>query len=171
MKSFKPVSLLLSILALALSFPVWASDLPNLALTPGAINLDVTQENIQFTICVKGYTKTIRPPAHFTNKLKKRQIRQYGYADRNPKHYEEDHLIALSIGGAPDDPRNLWPEPRISEWNADKKDRLEFVLYKMVCAQEISLAEAQHSMATNWIEAWKRYISIHQLYKLKGRVD
>jgi hypothetical protein len=162
--------LLPATLALALSLPAWASDLPAAALTPGTTNPDVTQQNIHSTVCVKGYTKTIRPPAHFTNKLKKRQIREYGYADRNPKHYEEDHLIALSIGGAPDDPRNLWPEPRNSEWSAKKKDRLEFVLYKMVCAQEISLADAQHAMATNWIGAWKRYVPSHPHYRFK-KVD
>lgn len=83
---------------------------------------------------------------------------EYGYADTNPKHYEEDHLIALSIGGAPNDTRNLWPEPRISEWGAEKKDQLEKVLYKNVCAQKLTLAEAQHAMATNWIAAWKRYM-------------
>lgn len=138
-------------------------------LTPGANNPNVTQANIQQTVCMKGYTKTIRPPARFTNTLKKRQIREYGYVDTNPGHYEEDHLVALSIGGAPDDPRNLWPEPRISEWGADKKDRLEFVIYKMVCAQEISLAEAQHKMATNWIEAWKQYVPNHQQYRFKSR--
>jgi hypothetical protein len=163
--------LLLSTLVLANSLPALASDLPDQLITPGAINADVTQANIQQTVCVKGYTKTIRPPAHFTNKLKKRQIREYGYADRNPKHYEEDHLIALSIGGAPDDPRNLWPEPRNSEWGADKKDQLEFVLYKMVCHQDISLADAQHEMATNWIEAWKQYVPSHQNYRFKSKVD
>ena len=67
-------------------------------------------------------------------------------------------MIALSIGGDPRDPHNLWPEPRTSEWGAAKKDQLEFVLYKMVCRDEISLADAQHEMATNWIEAWKRYV-------------
>jgi len=77
------------IFALVLSFPAWASDLPNPSLTPGAINPDVTQANIQSTVCVRGYTKTIRPPAHYTNKLKKRQMRESGYVDRNPKHYEE----------------------------------------------------------------------------------
>ena len=166
MKAFLNVAL-----AVAL-FPaqVWASDLPNSSLTPGTINPYVTQTNIQQTICLKGYTKTIRPPAHFTNKLKKRQILEYGYADRNPKHYEEDHLIALSIGGAPDDSRNLWPEPRNGEWNAKKKDQLEFVLYKMVCAQDISLADAQRLMATNWIEAWIRYVPSHKNYRFK-RVD
>jgi hypothetical protein len=156
-----------AILALVLSFPAFASDLPDPALTPGAINPNVTQANIQRTVCVMGYTKTIRPPTHFSNKLKKRQIREYGYADTNPKHYEEDHLIALSIGGAPHDPRNLWPEPRNSEWGADKKDRLEFVIYKMVCAQEISLADAQHKMATNWVEAWKQYVPSHQNYRFR----
>lgn len=163
-------NLLFATITLALSSPAWASDLPDPSLTPGAINPAVTQANIQQTVCVKGYTKTIRPPAHLTNKLKKRQIREYGYADRNPKHYEEDHLIALSIGGAPHDPSNLWPEPRKSQWNAEQKDQLEFVLYKMVCRQEISLAEAQHAMATNWIDAWKRYVPSHQHYKFK-RVD
>jgi hypothetical protein len=162
--------LLPATLALALSFPTWGSDLPDPVLTPGATNPGVTQQNIHQTVCVKGYTKTIRPPAHFTNKLKKRQIREYGYADRNPKHYEEDHLIALSIGGAPGDPRNLWPEPRISEWDAKKKDRLEFVLYKMVCDQEITLDVAQHAMAANWIDAFKKYVPSHQHYRFK-RVD
>jgi hypothetical protein len=133
------VNLLLASLALALSFPAWASDLPDPVLIPGAINPNVTQENIQSTVCVNGYTKTVRPPVYYTNKLKKRQMREYGCTDRNPKHYEEDHLIALSIGGAPDDPHNLWSEPRNSKWNADKKDRMELVIYRMVCAPEITL--------------------------------
>lgn len=140
-------------------------------MTPGAINPDVTQDNIQQTVCVKGFTKTIRPPASYTNKLKKRQIRQYGYDNRNPKHYEVDSLIALSIGGAPHDPRNLWPEPRKSEWGARKNDQLELVMYKMVCANEISLAEAQQAMGANWIVAWKKYVPGHKHYKFKRRVD
>lgn len=146
-----------------------AGDLPDKRMTPGAINPDVTQANIQQTICVRGYTKTIRPPAYFTNRLKKQQIRAYGYADTNPRDYEEDHDVALSIGGAPYDPRNLWPEPRNSEWGAARKDQLEFVLYKMVCANELSLAEAQYAMASNWIDAWKQYVPGHRAFR--GRVD
>ena len=163
---------LLAALALVLSFPAWTSDLPDPLLTPGAINPGITQENIRQTVCVKGYTQKIRPPAHVTNKLKKQQIRAYGYTDTNPKRYEEDHLIALSIGGAPDDPLNLWPQPRNSEWGAEKKDQLEMVLYKKVCAQEIPLAEAQHAMATNWIEAWNRYaLSQQGNYEIAGNSD
>jgi len=66
--------------------------------------------------------------------------------------------IPLSIGGNPQDPRNLWPEPRISEWNAAKKDTLEYTLYRMVCDGEITLKEAQNEVASNWIEARKRYV-------------
>ncbi len=154
--------ILIGIFPLLISGAAIGGNLPDFKLTPGAISADVTQENIQQTVCVKGYTKRIRPPAYYTSKLKKQQIREYGYADTNPKHYEEDHLIALSIGGAPADPLNLWPEPRHGEWSAGKKDQLELVLYKIVCAGGISLAEAQHEMATNWIEAWKLFVPLHQ---------
>jgi len=160
-ESTKLKSLLATLALTLITTQAIASDLPNPQLTPGAIDPYITQQNIQQTVRIHGYTLTIRPPAHYTNKLKKRQIREYGYEDRNPKHYEEDHFIALSIGGAPHDPRNLWPEPRKSEFNAAKKDQLEFVLYKMVCRGQISLAEAQHKMGTDWIEAYKRYVHVN----------
>ena len=149
------------------SVSAWAGDLPDPRLTPGAFNPDVFQSNIHETICVPGYTKTIRPPAYYTNKLKKQQIRQYGYADRRVRDYEEDHACPLSLGGAPENPLNLWPEPRNSEWGAAEKDQLEFVLYKMVCAEEISLADAQRAMVTNWIDAWKKYVPSHRQYRFK----
>ncbi|MGZ8261675.1 MAG: hypothetical protein ACXWTU_01780 [Methylotenera sp.] len=47
------------ILILALPLAVFAGDLPNQRMTPGALDSSVTQANIQETICVKGYTKTI----------------------------------------------------------------------------------------------------------------
>lgn len=146
------------IFILALPSAVFAGDLPDQRMTPGALNSTVTQANIQETICVKGYTKTIRPPQNFTNKLKKYQIRAYDYADTDPKHYEEDHLIPLNIGGSPNDPQNLWPQPRNSEWNAEKKDVLEFKLYKLVCHGQVPLDEARNAMATNWIKAYKQYV-------------
>jgi hypothetical protein len=76
-----------------------ASGLPNSSLTPGAINLNVNQSNIMSTICVSGFTKTIRPPANYTTKLKIRQLKS-GYTFLGltlTKFYEEDHLIPLEI--------------------------------------------------------------------------
>lgn len=148
----------LFLLLTLLQCTAFASDLPDLAITPGATDTSVTQANIQTTICVKGYTKTVRPPANYTNKLKKRQIADYHLTDTNPKHYEEDHLISLELGGAPRDPRNLWPEPWKSEWNAKKKDRLENALHRMVCDGEITLATAQNAMAHDWIDAYHQYL-------------
>lgn len=141
-----------------MSTAVFASDLPNPHLTPGATNPSVTQANISQTICISGYTATIRPPVAYTNNLKKLQIREYGYSDTNLSDYEEDHLIALSIGGSPTDPKNLWPQPRNSRWGSAEKDKLELVMYKMVCNHTITLQQAQKEMATDWVSAYKRYV-------------
>jgi hypothetical protein len=149
-----PVSLLLLLIPLA----AYAGDLPNPELTPGATDTRVTQENIGSTICVRGYTKRVRPPRYFTDSLKRRQIALYRYEDRNPQDYEEDHLIPLNIGGNPTDERNLWPQPRNSEWGADRKDELEYVLYRQVCAGRLALAQAQEAIARDWIEAYRKFV-------------
>ncbi|MGZ4389225.1 MAG: hypothetical protein ACXVZL_07575 [Gaiellaceae bacterium] len=109
------------------------------ALTPGALNPAVTQATIGSTICVAGWTRTIRPPADYTGALKLRQIRAYD-AHGPPSAFQEDHLISLELGGAPTDPRNLWPQPR--PW-ADEVDRTENRLREEVCSGRLSLAEAQ----------------------------
>ena len=155
----KPRQIFTSLFALLTFFSeAVASDLPDIKLTPGAIDSSITEDNIQKTICVRGYTKTVRPPAYYTNALKKKQMAAYGYSDVDPRHYEEDHLIPLSIGGNPRDPLNLWPQPRISEWNAEKKDILEFKLYKLVCNGTVSLDEARREISSNWIETYKRFV-------------
>jgi len=108
-------------------------------LTPGALNPNVTQANIHETICVRGWTKTVRPPVEYTNALKVEQMRKYGETG-DPSDYQEDHLISLELGGDPRDPRNLWPEPYP---RAAKVDTIENELNSKVCAGELSLAEAQ----------------------------
>jgi hypothetical protein len=124
-----------------------AGTLPDHRCTPGVASSFVTQENIGATICVRGYTKTVRPPTSYTSALKRKQIKQYGYADTNPSLYEEDHLISLELGGAPSDPRNLWPERGKSP---NPKDRVENRLHAEVCARQISLADAQNAIQTDW---------------------
>jgi hypothetical protein len=107
--------------------------------TPGALNPDVTQPNIHQTICVHGWTKTVRPPVAYTNALKVKQMRQYGEVG-DPSTFQEDHLISLELGGAPTDPRNLWPEPYP---RASTVDAIENELNAKVCSGELSLADAQ----------------------------
>ena len=113
------------------------------ALTPGALNSDVTQATIRTTVCSRGWTKTVRPPASYTSPLKLVQMRRYGFAG-GPADYQEDHFISLELGGAPIDPKNLWPERRP---RADHVDTIENDLNAKVCSGEISLAEGQRREA------------------------
>jgi hypothetical protein len=126
----------------AFGFPS-GNDTPSLLAdpvrTPGVINPDVTQANVDETICVRGWTRTVRPPTSYTAELKIRQMREYGVGGA-PGDYQEDHLISLELGGHPTDPRNLWPEPIE---RALKVDQLENELNGKVCSGELSLAEAQ----------------------------
>lgn len=107
--------------------------------TPGVLNPHVTQANIHATICVRGWTRTIRPPTSYTNELKRKQMREYSVGG-SLSDYQEDHLISLSLGGHPTDPRNLWPEPNP---RAVEVDATELDLNDKVCSGELSLAEAQ----------------------------
>ncbi len=78
--------------------------------------------------------------------------------DFNPRHFEEDHLIPLELGGSPTDVRNLWPEPMWGQWNARKKDKLERELHWRVCNGTLSLHDAQRAIAMDWIAAFRRYV-------------
>src|SRR6185437_6484365 len=130
--------------------------LPNHHLTPGAANPTVTQDTIHETICVPGWTRIVRPPAEYTDALKRKQIRAYGYADRHLSDFEEDHLVPLVLGGAPRDPHNLWPEPRFGYWDAARKDDLEVELARLVCAGRLTLDEARAAISADWRAAWRR---------------
>jgi hypothetical protein len=131
---------------------------PDPPRTPGAVDPDITQANIQDTICNPRWsTKSIRPPEHYTHELKIEQIREYGYADTDLRDYEEDHLIPLELGGDPTDPKNLWPEPfetSIPDGGAHAKDRVESYLHRQVCAGRLTLDEARRAIATDWYRVY-----------------
>ena len=136
---------------------------PDPVRTPGAANPQVTQQNIKDNICNRHWsTKLIRPPAGYTSRLKRKQLREYGDTVHqaraqliNPKTgkvdtarcvahsdnmacYEEDHLISLEDGGDPKDPRNLWPEPYNTRvggviMGAHQKDVVEGFIHDEIC--------------------------------------
>jgi len=124
--------------------------LPDVRCTPGAVRAGVSLA----TICAYSYTRSVRPPERYTEALKITQIREYHLPGR-VSDYEEDHLIALSIGGAPTSPANLWPEPRNGPNNAEQKDRLETWAARMACAQRIPLQRLQGEMAGNWLGLYR----------------
>jgi hypothetical protein len=129
--------------------------LPDSACTPGSINPDVTPSTIDSTICKSGWTATIRPPVSVTGPMKLESMKQYGVGGKSPSNYEYDHLISLELGGAPDDQRNLWPEPHTvsGDEGSFAKDKIENKLKRAVCNGTMSLADAQHTIATDWRKA------------------
>lgn len=130
--------------------------LPDPNCTPGALNSDITQDNIDQTICNPNWTtKSIRPSVSYTDNLKRQQLQEYGASDQSTKDFEEDHLIPLEVGGNPTDPKNLWPEPRLGSPNSSNKDKLENYLHDQVCSGALTLQQAQTEISTNWVQYWQ----------------
>ena len=126
---------------------------PIQSITPGVVDSNATIEKI----CTVGYTDTVR---HVTKSTKKHVFEIYGI---NPKQdrYEIDHLISLELGGS-NDIKNLWPQSyTTTPYNAYKKDVLENKLHSMVCADKITLEEAQRVIVEDWVKAYNDYVLQH----------
>ncbi|MGH9065385.1 MAG: hypothetical protein ACRD0L_15720 [Acidimicrobiales bacterium] len=140
--------------------PYGAQALPDPACTPGAVDPAVTQADLDRTVCREGWTDTVRPPESYTEPLKFAALATYGQP--GVAHlYELDHLVPLELGGAPSDPRNLWPEPDDhpegpSGYYANSKDWVEHELNRAVCDRRVPLAAAQEAVAGDWETALGR---------------
>lgn len=155
---------------------------PDPSCTPGAVNPAVTQANIGSTICVKGWTGTVRPPVSYTSVIKTNMMgtgtftatyngqtysyRGYGVGG-SQADAEEDHNLPLEAGGAPADPRNLWPEPGGTAHsplsiegvsaNSLTKDGFENWSRAQICSGKITLSEGQsYFLGGKWFEAYLR---------------
>jgi hypothetical protein len=135
--------------------------LPDPKCTPGALSPAVTQADIASTICRKGgYTGGIRPPASVTDAEKRKNAASYGYTGQLHDS-EYDHLISLELGGDPNDPRNLWVEPPFPGHQTgagpnNPKDAVETRLHTAVCSGQVTLAQAQEAIASDWFTAESR---------------
>jgi hypothetical protein len=111
------------------------------------INPAVTQETIATTICTPGWTKTVRPSARYTARIKIKLIRELEIPEELLVDFELDHRIPLALGGAPSEERNLELQP----WDeAVEKDRIETCLSRAVCAGTITLDEARRRIWADW---------------------
>lgn len=149
------------LLVLVLAVPLWCADVahaavchggirPDVVCTPGATNPAVTQVTIGTTICVKGWTSTVRPPVRVTAPIKRERMAAYGVGRQSPARYELDHFIPLELGGATVDIRNLWPEYLAGKRGALTKDGVENKLRARVCRGMMTLAEAQRQIVKDW---------------------
>lgn len=117
------------------------------------LNPGVTQTTIAQTICVSGWTASVRPPESYTEALKQRQIAEEGLPG-GLSGYEEDHRMPLELGGAASDVMNLSPE---SPPPPNPKDADETRLKNAVCSGQLMLAQAQQQMVATWLAAYPRY--------------
>ncbi|HME04781.1 MAG TPA: hypothetical protein VKG38_17290 [Solirubrobacteraceae bacterium] len=131
---------------------------PDPRCTPGALDPAVTQATIGSTICRSGWTATVRPPESVSEPEKYASMDAYGDNGR-ASGFEYDHLVPLELGGAVNEPRNLWPEPDYAHPTGydelNPKDALEYALKRRVCAGTTTLAAAQRSIAANWVSAYR----------------
>jgi len=149
---------MLASVLLTIALPAFAvTDLP-LPSTTGAVDPAITQDNLQSTVCVPGYTKTVRPPVAYTNSLK-RQLLANEYAGQGDLESTQlDHLVPLSIGGHPSEPANLWPQSYGSQRDASYKDTCERRTGSAVCSGEVSLLDAQRGFMEDWVRWCERLL-------------
>ena len=135
---------------------------------PGAIDPSVTQANIDRTICVPGYARSMRPAYAITGPLKRRMMNAQ-HPGEPLADYELDHLIPISIGGAPLDERDLWLQPRIGRANAGDKNVLAYVLWRRVCEGRVPLQTAQAAISRDWTKAYETYATPENVAKYHFR--
>jgi len=132
-------------------------DEPNSKLTPG----DVRTTDLNEILNVK--TSTVRNvPESEKAAVWASYAKAYPgvFGDRSRwKDVEFDHVISLTLGGS-NSPKNLWPEHYSQPWGAHQKDALEDHLRALLAHGVISVPEAQHAIATDWIAAYKKYMSV-----------
>ncbi|MFQ4149576.1 hypothetical protein AAGW05_12910 [Arthrobacter sp. LAPM80] len=126
--------------------------LPDPSCTPGAVDPAVTEGNLGSTICMSGYTATVRPPASATDRFKVISLLDYGESPN--RTIELDHLVSLELGGA-NSATNLWPELNRTgaTGTTNPKDAVEGTLHKAVCDHRVKLIDAQNAVARDWYTA------------------
>jgi hypothetical protein len=89
------------------------TDLPCLQTSHAciALNPDVTPATIRETICVPGYTQSVRPSTTYTNGVKRKLLSEAGLPETGIGNYELDHIIPLALGGHPRKLSNLMLQP------------------------------------------------------------
>lgn len=126
----------------------------------GALNHAVEQATIQTTVCVPGYTKSVRPSTSYTNAVKAKLMRRAGIPEDEAAEYELDHIVPLALGGHPSSLQNLELQSWEGQDGAKKKDRLEIKLQCLVCSGQLSLDEARRDIAGDWRGAYHHYARI-----------
>ena len=133
---------------------VAAHVLPDPAIAPGVINPAVSNTTFRRTICLSGWTKTVRPRLKWSNELKATLVPP----GLQMSDGELDHRLSIEDGGAPADPKNLWFQVYDDRYGARVKDVLETKLKRLVCKGRIGLDAARNALLGNWLTSYQQYV-------------
>lgn len=135
-----------------------------LASNAQVANPDVNQQNLSSTVCVPGWSASVRPPTSYTAPIKvrlfaarsmMRKTKDTITLGRTPNitDYELDHWWPIANGGSPTDPHNL----KLQLWNgssgARAKDTVEVAVHRRLCSGQMTLAQAGACFST--ANSWK----------------
>lgn len=140
--------------------------LPDPAVVTGIQNPAVNQANIRSTLCVANWTKTVRPPTSYTDKLRA-QLTPPGH---KPGDGEGDHAWPIEDGGMPgpvplSDPaqttlflHSFWWQIYADRYGARVKDVLESNLHRRLCAGTITIQKAHDALIPNWLAGYQQFV-------------
>lgn len=124
---------------------------PDANCTPGNVFSSVTTNQV----CTPGYAETVR---HVSQSVKNEVYAEYGITSHSSGQYEIDHFIPLELGGS-NDLSNLWSEPVLPQPGFHEKDKVENYLHDQVCSGFMSLSDAQHAIASDWVAVYNQMLS------------
>lgn len=146
-----------------------APELPDSILTPGEAY--TTDADVACNAHTGNEPDSIR---NVSTSTKQEIYESYGLLGNHEGYCSElligceiDHLISAKLGGT-NSKKNLWPESYFGLWGAFKKDALEKRLIARVCRTskkhpiKLPLIEAQRAIATNWKDAYQKYVIENQ---------
>ena len=123
--------------------------IPDRKLTPGAVT--TTDAN---DVC--GLAPHSSAP-HVSNPLQAAVYKEYGLSTAPAQHkHVMDLLVPYNLGGAVV-LANVWPIA-VAGTGFYEKDQTDAILRQLVCRRELTLAQAQHALETNWYATWLRYV-------------
>ena len=123
--------------------------LPNPKLTPGA----VTTTNADDVCAIQPHSTVPALAAGVQTAV----YDEYGYTTPiELNRYNLDWLVPYSLGGAGVE-ANIWPAAITGTGFYEKIDT-DDALRQLVCRRELTLAQAQKALETNWYSAWLRYV-------------
>jgi hypothetical protein len=116
---------------------------PDPACTPGDILADVQLNDL----CQATKAES---EDNISDDVKAEVLAEYDLNDVLPSQYPIDHLVSVGLGGS-NDIANLWPQPIDPRPGFLEKNQVESFLHQQVCLGNLSLAEAQKRLVTDWL--------------------